>query len=141
MPLAECWGFFSDPKNLSRITPPELNFKVISSLPARIYPGLMIKYKVSPLFGISLSWLTEITQVEAERFFVDEQRLGPYKIWHHEHSFAPIDDRTTRVNDCITYVPPLGPLGALLNRFFIAPQLKRIFDFREETLRGLGSSP
>ena len=78
--LQDCWSFFSDPRNLTRITPPELGFEVLSDLPPRMHPGLMIQYRVRPLFGVPLTWLTEITQVDEPHSFVDEQRVGPYRI-------------------------------------------------------------
>ena len=90
MPLADCWRFFSNPRNLEKITPPSLNFRVKTDLPATIYPGLMIEYKVSPLFGIPVSWLTEIVHVDKPHHFVDEQRVGPYRLWHHEHFFRDL---------------------------------------------------
>jgi ligand-binding SRPBCC domain-containing protein len=89
---------------------------------------------VSPLFGIPMNWLTEITQVRAPEYFVDEQRVGPYAVWHHEHFFRAIDPAYTEVRDLVHYVPPLGPLGAVLNRWLIQPQLERIFDFRQQAL-------
>ena len=97
----------------------------------------MIRYTVSPLFGIPLSWLTEITQVQRPEFFVDEQRVGPYRVWHHEHFFRSVDATRTEVRDLVHYAPPLGPLGALLNPWLIRPQLERIFDFREQALERL----
>jgi ligand-binding SRPBCC domain-containing protein len=81
-----------------------------------------------------MSWLTEITQVRAPEYFVDEQRVGPYKVWHHEHFFRAVDAERTEVRDLVHYVPPLGPLGAVLNAVLIRPQLERIFDFRREAL-------
>jgi len=134
MPLEACWRFFSDPRNLSKITPPTMGFAVLSELPEAIRPGLMICYSVAPLFGIPMSWLTEITQVRAPEYFVDEQRVGPYKVWHHEHFFRAVDAERTEVRDLVHYVPPLGPLGAVLNAVLIRPQLERIFDFRREAL-------
>lgn len=135
--LERCWSFFSDPRNLSKITPPSLDFRVESDLPGEIHPGLMIRYTVAPLFKIRMSWLTEITQAQAPHFFVDEQRLGPYRIWHHEHFFRAIDAQQTEVRDHVHYVPPFGPLGAIVNRFLIRPQLERIFDFREKKMRAI----
>lgn len=134
--LPECWRFFSDPRNLKKITPPEMNFVIKSALPAEVYPGLMIEYTVSPFLGIPLCWLTEIVQVDAPHRFIDEQRVGPYRIWHHEHSFRVLPDGGTEVNDLVTYVPPLGPLGAVLNALVIRPQLERIFDYRRDHLPG-----
>ena len=83
--LRECWDFFSDPRNLARITPPALKFRIKHSLPERIYSGLRIEYTVSPLFSIPLTWVSEIMEVEAPHFFADEQRVGPYRFWRHEH--------------------------------------------------------
>ncbi len=132
--IEECWRFFSDPRNLRKITPPEMNFRIKGELPPEVYPGLMIEYTVSPLLGIPLTWLTEIVQVEAPHRFVDEQRVGPYRIWHHEHFFREISGGVTEVRDLVTYVPPLGPLGGVLNKFLIRPQLERIFDYRKAQL-------
>lgn len=141
MSIEQCWMFFSDPGNLSRITPPSLGFRVESELPPEIHPGLMIRYTVSPLLGIPMKWLTEITQVERPHYFVDEQRVGPYRVWHHEHFFREVDAEHTEVRDLVHYVPPFGPLGALVNRLAIAPQLARIFDFREQQLTNLSRAP
>ena len=134
MPLEECWRFFSDPRNLSRITPPSLGFRVRSELPAEVYPGLMIRYTVSPLFRIPMTWLTEITQVVARTYFVDEQRVGPYRLWHHEHFFRAVDVSHTEVRDLVHYAPPLGPLGAVINKLLVRPQLEAIFNFRSDQL-------
>ncbi|MFN2476174.1 MAG: hypothetical protein ABR526_07540 [Chthoniobacterales bacterium] len=130
--LAECWDFFSNPANLARITPPTLGFRVHSELPREIYPGLMIRYTVSPLLRIPMTWLTEITQVQKPHFFVDEQRIGPYRLWHHEHTFNAVSESETEVTDLVHYVPPLGPIGALLNKLIIRRQLVAIFDFRAQ---------
>jgi ligand-binding SRPBCC domain-containing protein len=97
----------------------------------------MIEYTVAPLFGLPLTWLTEIVHVEAPHYFVDEQRVGPYKLWHHEHFFHQLDGGRVEVRDLVHYVPPLGPLGAVLNRIVIRPQLARIFSFREQELRAM----
>lgn len=137
MPLDQCWRFFSDPRNLAKITPPALGFRVRSELPAQVYPGLMIRYTVSPLFGIPMSWLTEITRVEEPHYFVDEQRVGPYRVWHHEHFFRAIDAARTELRDLVHYVPPLGPAGAIINKLLVRPQLERIFDFRKAQLEKL----
>jgi ligand-binding SRPBCC domain-containing protein len=129
-PISDCWHFFSNPRNLAKITPPELNFVIKTDLPSELYPGLMIEYTVSPLFGIPLTWVTEIVQVNAPRYFADEQRIGPYRLWHHEHFFSETSDGGTEVRDLVTYAPPFGPLGAVINRIAIRPQLERIFDYR-----------
>ena len=139
MPLEHCWRFFSDPRNLARITPSALRFIVRSELPEEIYAGLMIRYTVSPLWSIPMTWLTEITHVQKPYQFIDEQRVGPYRIWHHEHFFRAVDERHTEVRDHVHYVPPFGPVGALLHPFLIRPQLERIFAFREEQLTAIAA--
>jgi ligand-binding SRPBCC domain-containing protein len=135
--LEACWAFFSDPQNLARITPASLDFHILSALPATIYPGMMIEYRVRPLFGVPVTWLTEITQVAEARYFVDEQRVGPYAIWHHEHHFRALDEGRTEVRDTIHYVPPFGPIGEILHPWLIAPQLVKIFAFREQAVARL----
>ena len=129
-----CWRFFSDPRNLRKITPPEMNFRIKRELPPAVYPGLMIEYTVSPLFGLPLTWLTEIVHVEPPHRFVDEQRVGPYSIWHHEHTFRALSENQTEMHDLVTYAPPFGPLGAIANAFFIRRQLAKIFDYRQRHL-------
>jgi ligand-binding SRPBCC domain-containing protein len=132
--LEACWNFFSDPRNLEKITPPALDFRVHSALPPRVYPGLMISYRVRPLFGVPVTWLTEITHVEAPHRFVDEQRVGPYAIWHHEHFFTALDEGHTEVRDLVHYVLPFGWLGNLAHPLLVAPQLRNIFAFREKAV-------
>ena len=136
-PIERCWAFFSDPRNLPKITPPDLGFEVLSELPPTMHAGLMIQYRVRPLLGIPLRWLTEITQVEPMRYFVDEQRVGPYRVWHHEHWFTPVDETHTELRDLIHYVLPFGPLGDLVHPFLVQPQLEKIFAFRERKVREL----
>jgi ligand-binding SRPBCC domain-containing protein len=135
--LADCWDFFSDPRNLARITPPELGFEVTSTLPGRMHPGMMIQYRVRPLFGVPLTWLTEITHVDEPRCFVDEQRVGPYRIWHHEHRFSEAGDGMVTMEDKVTYVLPFGWLGEVVRPLLVEPQLRRIFEFRDRAVREL----
>lgn len=135
--LDACWAFFSDPRNLARITPPSLDFQVLSELPPAIHPGIMIEYRVRPLFGVPMTWLTEITHVASPGYFVDEQRAGPYAVWHHEHHFHALDAGRTEVRDVVHYVPPFGPFGELAHPWLIAPQLAKIFAFREQAVTGI----
>lgn len=135
--LDRAWDFFSDPRNLARITPPELGFTVLTDLQERVYPGMTIEYRVRPLLGIPVRWLTEITHVEPHRFFVDEQRIGPYRIWHHEHHFKALDGGRVEMTDRVTYVLPFSPLGDLFHSFLVKPQLDRIFAFREKAVNEL----
>ncbi len=128
--LAEVWGFFSHADNLQRITPGHMRFRVTSGeLPDEIYPGQIITYKVSPLLSIPLFWMTEITHVVPGKLFVDEQRRGPYRMWHHQHHFAAVDGGVM-MKDIVHYELPLGFLGAIANALFVKKQLAGIFEFR-----------
>ena len=124
------WNFISSPNNLKEITPNYLGFQVTSKTDDSImYPGMIITYKVSPLLGIKLNWMTEITQVKSKEYFVDEQRVGPYKLWHHQHKIVAIEGGVL-MTDIVTYQPPFGFLGAIANSLIIKNKLKEIFDFR-----------
>lgn len=130
----ELWEFISSPKNLKEITPPHMGFDITTpNLPEKMYPGMVISYKVRPLLGIKTDWVTEITHVQEGRYFVDEQRIGPYTLWHHEHFLEPTEDGVL-MKDIITYQPPFGVLGALANSLFIKKQLNAIFDYRRRVL-------
>jgi ligand-binding SRPBCC domain-containing protein len=129
-PLAKTWAYFSDPNNLRHITPAELNFRVITSdLPDKIYPGLFIEYKVSPMLKIPLRWVTEITHVEDQVMFADEQRIGPYRIWSHKHFFRK-QGKGTLMTDRVDYALPLSSFSGWANALIVRPKLKAIFDFR-----------
>jgi ligand-binding SRPBCC domain-containing protein len=134
IPLAQAWDFFSDPRNLSVLTPPGLALKVLSIPPPAVYPGLMIRYSVRPLPGFRTTWLTEITQVRAPEFFVDEQRMGPYRLWHHEHRFRPAAGGGVLVEDIVHYALPFGFLGSLFAGALVRRQLNAIFAFRSKVL-------
>jgi ligand-binding SRPBCC domain-containing protein len=128
--MADVWNFIRAPQNLKKITPPKMGFDILTKeVPKEMYPGMIVAYKVSPLLGIKMTWVTEITHVEEGRYFVDEQRVGPYKLWHHEH-FIREENGQVIMSDIVTYVPPFGFLGAIANALFIKKQLKAIFDFR-----------
>lgn len=128
--MAEVWNFMSSPMNLKEITPAYMNFKVTNnSGQGKMYPGMIITYKVSPLPGFRVNWMTEITHVKEMEYFVDEQRIGPYTLWHHQHTIEPIEGGVL-MTDIVTYAPPLGVLGRLANVLFIRRQLESIFDFR-----------
>lgn len=139
--LAQAWTFFSNPRNLARITPPALGFEILTpDLPEEIHPGLMIAYRVRPILGVPMTWLTEITHVEEGRRFVDEQRVGPYAVWHHEHTFRDRGDGRVDLGDHVTYVLPFGPFGVLLHGWLVRPQLDRIFAHREIAVRKIFGS-
>lgn len=128
--LEQVWNFISSPGNLKEITPAYMGFEITSpNLSEKMYPGMIISYKVSPLLGIKMTWVTEITQVENHRYFVDEQRMGPYAMWHHQHKIEAIEGGVL-MTDIVSYQPPLGLLGAIANTLFIKGKLKEIFDFR-----------
>jgi len=131
--LAEAWDFFSSPHNLSKITPPEMTFKVTSTMDQqqKMYSGMLITYKVSPLFGINLNWMTEITQVKNEQYFIDEQRFGPFKFWHHQHHFKTIAGGV-EMTDILTYGLPLGILGEMAHGILVKKRIQEIFNFRKE---------
>jgi len=135
--LDRVWEFISSPANLSKITPEHMGFDITSGdLPERMYPGMVIAYKVSPLLGIKMTWVTEITHVEEGVYFVDEQRIGPYALWHHEHFIEPIEGGVL-MRDIVSYSPPLGFLGALANAIFIRRQLNGIFAYRKQAVEEL----
>lgn len=134
--LQQAWDFFSNPANLKTITPAHMGFNITSGPPAGMYEGMIITYKVSPLLNIPLNWMTEITHVHAPHYFVDEQRIGPYRIWHHQHHFREVDGGT-EIIDQVDYQLPLGPLGKLANTIMVRKQLQEIFDYRERKLSEL----
>jgi len=138
---AAAWEFFSNPRNLPLITPPALGFEILTKEPApRIYPGMMIAYRVRPLPGLPWRWLTEITQVRAPGYFVDEQRAGPYALWHHEHWLRPAGASGTEVEDLVTYRLPLGWLGGAVHRLLVRRKLESIFDFRSAAVKRLAAA-
>jgi ligand-binding SRPBCC domain-containing protein len=133
----KAWDFFSSPLNLKLITPADLGFHILSEgAHQKMFPGMLIRYQVSPLFRIPLTWVTEITEVSDGKFFVDEQRKGPFASWRHEHSFAPIPGGT-EMHDQVSYEVPFGPLGSLAHVLFVRRQLEHIFDFRENKIAEL----
>ncbi|MFN0125572.1 MAG: SRPBCC family protein [Verrucomicrobiales bacterium] len=140
IPLAieTAWEFFSNPRNLERITPPDLGFKIITpDLPPRIHAGMMIQYQVNALPGIPMTWLTEITQVREREYFVDEQRVGPYALWHHEHCFTDLGNGRAEIHDRVTYRLPLQPFGDLAHPWLVKPRLNQIFEYRKLRVRDM----
>lgn len=130
----DVWEFISSPRNLKEITPPYMGFDITSGdLPEKIYPGLIISYRVSPVWGIKTTWVTEISQVKHLEYFVDEQRAGPYRFWHHQHHLRA-EGGGVFMTDIISYSPPLGILGAIANACFVRRQLRNIFDYRQKRM-------
>ncbi|HEY0864080.1 MAG TPA: SRPBCC family protein [Lacunisphaera sp.] len=126
---ARVWQFFATPVNLNELTPPDVRFKILGEVPARMFAGQIIRYRISPLPGVWLKWVTEITTVEEGVRFVDEQRAGPYKLWHHEHRFVP-EAGGVRMFDHVTYEVCWGPFGWIAEKLWVAGQLRKIFDYR-----------
>lgn len=139
-PLEAVWEFISSPANLSKITPPHMGFIITTGdLSDKMYPGMIISYKVKPVLGIKMTWVTEITHLIEQKYFVDEQRIGPYTMWHHEHILEEADHGVMMI-DIISYKPPFGFLGSLSNVLFIKKQLRQIFDYREIVLNKIFNS-
>ncbi len=132
VPRPEAFAFFAEADNLGRITPPELDFRITQAPPEGIYEGALIGYRLG-LFGVPFSWLTEITRWEPDRLFVDEQRRGPYALWHHTHTFSD-EDGGTRIDDTVRWRLPLAPLGEVAYPL-VKWQLDRIFAYREQAVR------
>lgn len=128
--INEVWDFISSPHNLKKITPDYMGFSIMNNFnDEKMFPGMIITYKVSPMLGIKLNWVTEITHVKDCEYFVDEQRIGPYKLWHHQHKIIPIEGGVL-MTDIVTYQPPLGFIGTIANALIIKKQLKEIFNYR-----------
>jgi ligand-binding SRPBCC domain-containing protein len=130
VPLHEAWDFFSNPANLQAITPPGMGFRIVSKFHGeQMYPGQIIEYKVRPMLNIPVYWMTEITHVSEPNFFIDEQRFGPYSLWHHQHHFREVRGGV-EMTDIVHYKIPLGFIGDIANSLFVKKKLKEIFDYR-----------
>ena len=127
--IKSVWEFASSPKNLKQITPDYMLFNITSENQDKMYPGMIISYQVAPILKLKLNWVTEITHVIENNFFVDEQKIGPYALWHHQHLFEVVDKRV-KMTDILTYKLPFGFIGRLANTLFIEKQIKSIFEYR-----------
>lgn len=138
LPVSEevAWQFFSSPLNLPSITPPWLKLKITGDVSKPMYPGMLICYRLAPFWGIPVKWLSEITHVDPPRYFVDEQRAGPYRFWHHQHHFRPENGRI-KMTDTVSFAFKYGHFGSLLYTLFIRKRLADIFDYRKERLAQL----
>ncbi len=135
--LDNAWNFFGNPENLKTITPANLGFTIISKHHGdTMYAGQIIEYKVKPLLGVPVYWMTEITHVVDKKYFVDEQRFGPYSLWHHQHHFKTIDGGV-EMTDIVHYKIPFWFLGDIAHALFVKKQLKGIFDYRFEKVESL----
>ena len=136
--LDTAWDFFSSPLNLSEITPKDMTFDVTSPITkeTKMYPGMIITYKVSPLLGIKLNWMTEITHVKDKEYFIDEQRFGPFAFWHHNHNFESIEGGVL-MHDILHYAIGWGPIGLIANEIVVNNKINGIFNFRYKKVEEL----
>lgn len=134
--VAQAWEFLSNPANLKTITPDYMGFHILSGADKPMFPGQIIQYIVTPVLGIKTKWVTEITHVKDHDYFVDEQRFGPYALWHHKHFIREIEGGV-EMEDIIDYKLPMGILGQLVHPFLVQPKLEEIFNYRTQKLEKL----
>ncbi len=134
--IHDAWDFFSNPSNLKKITPPYMGFEIKSVLPEKMYSGMIIEYIIRPLLGIPFKWVTEITHIKENEYFIDEQRIGPYKFWHHFHSFQIIGNKLVMI-DKLHYSLPFGFFGKIAHKLFIRSRIEEIFDYRSKMINDL----
>ncbi len=136
--LKEAWDFFSSPNNLQKITPSSMNFVVTSDKKdgESMYAGQIITYTLTPVFGVRVKWMTEITHIKEGHYFIDEQRFGPYKLWHHKHTFTSTSKGVT-MHDEVNYVLPFGFLGTIAHRLFIKKRIEGVFTYRTKVVEDL----
>ena len=135
------WDFFRKPRNLNKLTPADVEFKIISGKSDDFYEGKIISYKIKLLQIFNLNWVTEISQVNEESYFIDNQIFGPYKMWHHEHHFKSNDNGTTEIIDKVKYKVPYFILGRFIHKIFIRSKLLEIFIFRQKQINNLFNNP
>jgi ligand-binding SRPBCC domain-containing protein len=131
--IDKAWDFLSNPKNLKKITPDYMGFNILEKEDTKMYAGQIIQYIVTPILGIPTKWVTEITHVKDKSYFVDEQRFGPYSLWHHKHFIKEVDGGVEML-DIIDYKIPFGLIGRLANPILVKPKLNEIFDYRKQKL-------
>jgi ligand-binding SRPBCC domain-containing protein len=133
-PIEEIWDFFSRPENLKKLTPAKVGITMLTDLTDKeMYPGMLIPYYISPLLGIRMKWLTEITHIEKFRYFVDQQLEGPYAFWHHQHHFESKDGGTL-MTDILHYKVPYGPIGTIADWVLVDGLVDDIFGYRKEAI-------
>jgi len=130
--IEEVWEFFSNPRNLKIITPDYLGFDIISELPERMYEGLLIEYRVKPFLGIPLKWISEITKIKEKEYFIDEQKIGPYQLWHHTHIFEQ-QDKGILMKDIVYYELPFSPFSHVILPL-VKGRLEDIFNYRSKKI-------
>ena len=131
--LDEAWKFFATPKNLNEVTPDDMVFEIISELPETMYAGLLINYRLKPMLNIPINWCTEITHIKEKEYFVDEQRKGPYRIWHHEHHFKAVKGGVL-MTDILHYDIGKWIVGRIAGKLFVDKKVKGVFEYRNKTL-------
>ena len=133
--LDKAWDFFTSPLNLSKITPKDMNMVVTSGFQegAKVYAGMIITYKIAPLWGIKMNWMTEITHVKEKEYFIDEQRFGPYALWHHQHHFKEVEGGVM-MTDIVNYAIGYGFIGRMANGLIVKKKLDEVFEFRERVI-------
>lgn len=134
--LDEAWDFFASPENLNSITPKDMVFEITSVLPSRMYEGLMITYRLKPMLNIPVKWCTEITHIREKAYFVDEQRKGPYRIWHHEHHFSEVPGGVM-MTDILYYDIGKSVFGWIAGQLFVHRRVRQIFDYRVKALNNI----
>jgi len=132
--LEDAWDFFSNPQNLAAITPTVLGFTIINEQHGEtMYPGQIIEYTIKPLLGIPVYWMTEITHVQQHQFFIDEQRFGPYALWHHQHHFKT-KNNVVEMTDIVHYKIPYWFIGDIANAILVKRKLREIFEYRYKSI-------
>lgn len=131
--LDEAWEFLSNPTQLENITTDELSFQKLHDIPDKMYEGMLMQLRLKPFLGIPIDWLTEITHIKEKEYFIDEQRVGPFRFWHHEHRVLPIEGGV-EIQDTVHYVMPFSIFGRFVHWLFLRKQVENIFIYREETM-------
>ncbi len=131
--LADAWEFFSSPRNLNAITPPDLGFQITYCSGDEMHEGQIITYRIALAPFIAVPWVTEIQSVQAPHHFIDVQLSGPYALWHHRHQFAEHPDGVL-MDDVVHYALPFGPLGTIAHQLYVKQKLQHIFNYRREML-------
>jgi len=132
--LDEAWHFFATPKNLNKITPSDMVFEIVSELPEKMYAGMLISYRLKPMLNIPINWCTEITHIKEKEYIVDEQRQGPYKMWHHEHHFKAVEGGVL-MTDILHYDIGKWIVGSIAGKLFVDKKVKAIFEYRTAMLQ------
>lgn len=131
------WDFFSNPRNLNKLTPPDLNFKITSGDPNTFYQGKIITYSIRLLLFLQFNWTTEISNIKKGKYFIDKQLFGPYKLWHHEHHFTKNDDGTVTMVDKVKYKLYMYPISRVIHKLFVKKELLKIFNYRKKMIHDI----